>query len=422
MARLHHSEKTARELILDAAFSFYNEPRLSVFSMNELAAKIGISKPAIYRHFKDKDAVLAAMHEQFVSSLSECLLRVQQEEDGGAVPIASVADVVQFFVEHPYYVNYMIGNLASVEDFEIHLAQELETRGVKSLSGFKYAREKSTKNIIENFDHYVRTIYCGVTIFIFIKGREKLIATQSPVEEAKQFSHNLVSFLARGLVETTDKADILHPLPITPARMAELDSLCTITDDMLPPKNRFFEAFASVIRKYKFNGITVERIADELGMAKSSLYEYFDNKNEMIKTLITKELSLLNTIVKENTVEAQTFSEYLYILIRSEFAFFHLRSSLIPICGWLLMSTADETFFHEFDSPDQWISRLPDPLERPHVGIPLTGGSLVAWVSCLPISLVMQCEGRQLTQEEKISALKKMFDFVQNGIEPKDRI
>ena len=33
--------------------------------MSQLAAKVGISKTAIYRHFKNKDAVVENMKEQF---------------------------------------------------------------------------------------------------------------------------------------------------------------------------------------------------------------------------------------------------------------------------------------------------------------------------------------------------------------------
>ena len=50
--------KPTKELILDAAFSFLEQPRYTSFSMNELAEKVGITKPAIYRHFKNKEVLL----------------------------------------------------------------------------------------------------------------------------------------------------------------------------------------------------------------------------------------------------------------------------------------------------------------------------------------------------------------------------
>lgn len=420
MAGRNHSEKTTKELILDAAFSFCKEPRFSVFSMSELAAKVGISKPAIYRHFKDKDAVLAAMRERFIEALANCLRDVQDVCNMKRIPVDAVANVVQFFTENSYYVNYMMGCLASVKNFEFLLTEELEKRGIQVLAGFQFQQDASKELVIKDFNRYVQTIYCGVTIFTFIKGREKHIAEGCQPQPVEEFAHKLVTFLAHGFAGTTEKNDLIYPLPITDARIAELDALCTIDDDLLPDENRFFTAFASVIKKYKMTGVTVERIADELGMAKSSLYEYFDNKSEMIRSLIAKELALLDTIIKENTVEAQNLTEYLYILMRTEFSFFSLRASIIPICGWLLMNSADDHLFCDMEGADMWINRLPNPLPRPDFGMTLTPMELLGWISCLPISLVMQCAERNLQPEALLEALKHMFDFVQNGIEPKE--
>ena len=402
---------------MDAAFSFCNEPRFSVFSMSELAAKVGISKPAIYRHFKDKDAVLAAMYEKFVDALASCLQEVHEVIALDRIPVDAVANVVQFFTENPHYVNYMMGSLASQKNFEFMLTQEMEKRGIGFLAGFQFEKDSTEKIVIKDFTRYVRAIYCGVTIFIFIKGREKRIAQGTKPQPVEAFSHKLVYFLAHGFAGTCQPDDIVYPKPISAARFSELDALCTIGDDVLPSENRFFTAFASVIKKYKMTGVTVERIADELGMAKSSLYEYFDNKNEMIRSLIVKELSLLDTIIKENTVEAQNFTEYLYILIRSEFSFFSLRASIIPICGWLLMNSTEEQLFCDMDGADIWKSKLPKSLVRPDFGMSLTPMELVAWVSCLPISLVMQCAERNLKTDTLLDALKQIFSFVQYGIE-----
>jgi len=417
MAGRNNSEKTTKELILDAAFSFCKEPRFSVFSMSELAAKVGISKPAIYRHFKDKDAVLAAMRERFIEALANCLRDVQDVCNMKRIPVDAVANVVQFFTENPHYVNYMMGSLASQKNFEFMLTQEMEKRGIGFLAGFQFEKDNTEKIVIKDFTRYIRAIYCGVTIFIFIKGREKRIAQGTKPQPVEAFSHKLVYFLAHGFAGTCQPDDIVYPKPISAARFSELDALCTIGDDVLPVENRFFTAFASVIKKYKMTGVTVERIADELGMAKSSLYEYFDNKNEMIRTLIVKELSLLDTIIKENTVEAQNFTEYLYILIRSEFSFFSLRASIIPICGWLLMNSTEEQLFCDMDGTDIWKSKLPKSLVRPDFGMSLTPMELMAWVSCLPISLVMQCAERNLKTDTLLEALKQIFSFVQYGIE-----
>ena len=111
MAGKSASGKTTKERILDAAFSFCNEPRFRSFSMADLAAKVGISKAAIYRHYKDKDAVIAAMYERFVETLAECLRALEAQDDEPGISEQTFVGLVQFFAEHSCYINYMLVNL-----------------------------------------------------------------------------------------------------------------------------------------------------------------------------------------------------------------------------------------------------------------------------------------------------------------------
>lgn len=75
--------KTTKELILEAAFSFYEKPLYKDFSMSQLAAKVGITKPAIYRHFKNKDAVAAEMKNHFFDLLATNIVEIQKLETDG---------------------------------------------------------------------------------------------------------------------------------------------------------------------------------------------------------------------------------------------------------------------------------------------------------------------------------------------------
>lgn len=413
-------KRTTKELILDAAFSFCNEPRYNSFSLSELAAKVGITKTAIYRHFKDKDAVFTGMYNRFCDELASCLRNVQSVADSGVIPTEPIADVIAFFIENPHYVNYMFGSLASVKDFEWQLSKDLEERGiVNKTAGFQYEPDGSGKISIKNFDEYIRNIYWGVTIFIFIKSRKKASDCGKKVDSAIDFSHKLVRFLFVGLSSAVKKENPLYPQAITASRREELVKLCSLRDDMLPPENRFFTAFASAIRKYKLNGVTVEKIAAELNMAKSSLYEYFDNKNSMLKALLIKEMELLHTVVTENIAEARSFSEYFYVLMRTECEFFTMRPSSIPILGWLLMNSSDEEFVNEIDAQDHWQLRMETAVSALDLGMDIPARKFIGWVSALPVSLVMQCHGHALGKTEMNQALDLVFDLLENGIGPK---
>ena len=64
-----------RERILSEARDLFLERGLEGFSMRVLAERVGISAPAIYRHFTDKDALLATLIDASFSTFSSYLGR-----------------------------------------------------------------------------------------------------------------------------------------------------------------------------------------------------------------------------------------------------------------------------------------------------------------------------------------------------------
>lgn len=420
MAGKSASGKTTKELILDAAFSFCNEPRFRSFSMADLAAKVGISKAAIYRHYKDKDAVIAAMYERFVEMLAGCLRSLETQDDEPGISERAFVGLVQFFVEHSYYINYMLGNLCVHDHFEQQLVAEMTARGIKKLGGYRLPSDGDVP-AVRDVRQYVQSIYCGVTIFIIIKLREKWIAGGGAAEPTETFARNMVKMLLGGLKRTVPAGHLLYPHAISEERFAELDALCAVGADVPPPENRIFTALANVIVKYEFVGVTVDKIAAELNMAKSSLYEYFDNKNQMIKSLIARELAVVDTVVTENVSAARNFSEYMYILMRTRLSYYILRPSIIPVSGWLLQTSTDDVFKEEAfkdgrDLSNPWVKKLPDPLVLFGSGMEVSPRHFVSWLSSLPVALMVQWTNRALGQNRLGDALRIMFDYMEYGI------
>ena len=399
---------------MDAAFSFCSEPRFQLFSLNELASRVGISKPAIYRYFKDKDALLDAMRTRFAEELSDCLLAMQRPHGGAIATPASFASIIRFFADNGCYINYAIGSLCSTDGFEQSIAREMKARGVENASGISY--EAGTgRPVITDFAQYTKAVFAGVSIFIFIKLREELAQGGQAVSGTDDFSQKLVRLLTAGLRGTTTASDALHPAPVSEERLCELDALCAVTDAMLPEENRIFSALAAVINKYKLTGVTIERLAAEMNLAKSSLYEYFDNKNALITSLIVRELSLVSTIMQENAAEARSFSEYVYVQMATEFSYLQKRPSIIPIFGWLLMNATDD--LQQLEETNSWRERFSAPLERPELGFALQARHISSWIGALPVALVIQCRDRGLSAAEMQQALRNTFWFTQHGLD-----
>src|SRR5574344_344620 len=451
-------EKSTRELILDAAFSFYKEPRYTDFSLSEVAAKVGISKTAIFRHVANKEKLLDAMRERLIDMIyaqvcvvskefkknNECENSEQPFAKAGAEPgknsahgtLYPVARALEYFADRPEYSFYLVNQFLVSPDFEAVIVHGCEERGFHKTAKTYTTTADGKKITVGDCNKYTASIYVAVSLFFFLQVRFKKVAEGTPVSDAKTFSEKAVAFVENGLAGSISKTNPHYPQQIADERFAELDALCKIDESQMPEENRIFTALASVINKNKFPGVTVQKIADELPMAKSSLYSYFNNKNELIRSLIEKEIYAMKRLIQQNGRNGANISERIYMTLRTELAYFMKRPSLISVCGWLRMSgsyyeeaknkfpdfekTPDEDCCASGETMNLWMEEMHAQITEPDVGVPVTIGVLAGWVSALPVTLLLQGRNHGMSDNDLFVALRKIFMFIEYGINTSD--
>lgn len=418
MTKLNSSEgKSTKILILEAAFSFYENAMSKDFSMSELAQKVGLSKPAIYRHFKNKDAVIESMKTYFFDLVASKIneFNADKKNPDEDVDKEIVKSIVVFFVENPQLINYFICQVSLDSNFLSLMQSELLKRGTGETFNFP----RSTENEIYARAH---DYFIGISILFYIKVREKSLQKGEEAKDADYFAEHLYDFLKKGFRGFSNPGDDFYPAEISDERFSELDEICEIKSDYLPEEDKILKALASVIKKYTVNGVTIERIAGELGMAKSSLYFYFENKNQMLFSLVKKEISFLAAIGTENTAEAKNLSEYIYITMLTEINFFLIRSSLLSICGWLLQTSTEDSFSEEDDKPEInsfWAKKIGGLMEKIDLGFKTEPDVLKFWIGILPVAVTILKSQNDFDDEKIVKAVKYIFSFVQNGSEYK---
>ena len=417
MARQENSNKSTRDLILNAAFSFYEKPFFLDFSMSQVAQKVGISKAAIYRHFKNKEELVQQMSDSFFDLFAEKIVSIQKAKKMREQPVFrnQFKAVVVFFAENTQYINYFINRHTQIRDYEDVIVRELVARGVRPDSDEFFTQIKMDSTL----KRYSHIYYCAVTFLLYIKLREKNLALSGNEGlSVEDFADRMIDFLHNGIVGTIGETPYFTK--ISEERFAELDKICEICADDMPEENRIFTAFAEVIKKYGMNGVTVERIAGELGMAKSSLYFYFENKNKMLFSLVSKEISFLKTACAENSVDAKSYTEFIYINMRTEISYFALRPSILAICGWLLQTTDDELVEKDNkecnESNNVWENRVKDDLKKIDLGFPILPNHFTFITGILPVALTFFIRKHKLSLEQSLESLRYLFDFAMYGV------
>ncbi len=59
-----------KEVIIKTALKLFLSKGFNETSMNEIAQEVGVSKPAIYHHFKNKDELVGAIFDYFTQRIT----------------------------------------------------------------------------------------------------------------------------------------------------------------------------------------------------------------------------------------------------------------------------------------------------------------------------------------------------------------
>lgn len=103
--RYHHGN--LREAVVEAGLAMLEEGGADTISIREAARRIGVSSAAVFRHFSNREAVLAAMAARGFAELATDLREAQQSDDD-AIKAMGVA-YVGFALRHPGLFRLMFG-------------------------------------------------------------------------------------------------------------------------------------------------------------------------------------------------------------------------------------------------------------------------------------------------------------------------
>ncbi|GAB3457319.1 SACE_7040 family transcriptional regulator [Actinophytocola sediminis] len=122
---------TRREQILAAAAELFARHGFHGVGIDEIGAAVGVSGPALYRHFRSKDAMLGEM----LTSISETLFTGGQQRRDAADP-ANVLDEligfhVDFALDNPALITVQERNLGNLTDPDRRRVRGLQRRYVE---------------------------------------------------------------------------------------------------------------------------------------------------------------------------------------------------------------------------------------------------------------------------------------------------
>src|ERR1700754_1676968 len=118
-----------REQILRAAAQLFAERVARAVGVDGVGAAVGVTGPAIYRHFASKDAMLAEM----LLRISERLLAGGSERGAtaGAAPVRQLRALIAFALDNPALITVQDRDLGSLTEADAAEVRRLQRRYVE---------------------------------------------------------------------------------------------------------------------------------------------------------------------------------------------------------------------------------------------------------------------------------------------------
>lgn len=139
-----------RNAILDAAEVVFQERGVSQTSLGEIAAAAGVTRGAIYWHFKNKEDLFNAMIERIVGAVEIKLAELQARNDEN--PVRLIRDLSCYYIDRvandPRYLKIVdiswhkceyVGEMAGIRDTHMECGNRYHALSVEC---FSKAREK----------------------------------------------------------------------------------------------------------------------------------------------------------------------------------------------------------------------------------------------------------------------------------------
>jgi AcrR family transcriptional regulator len=121
--RYHHGN--LRRALLDEALATIRADGVDAVTLREIGARLGVSRTALYRHFADKRALLAAVSTEGFRTLRQQLVTAWEEGGRGPAAFQSMGVAyVRFAVENSSHYRVMFGGFVDPNACDPELATE----------------------------------------------------------------------------------------------------------------------------------------------------------------------------------------------------------------------------------------------------------------------------------------------------------
>jgi AcrR family transcriptional regulator len=320
--------------IIQAAFKVWGRGLYRNTSLSQVSRELGVSKPALYRHFRNKQALMDAMYESFFDDYSGFIRPYFEKAAGAAGSQESFSIIVQammkYYTKNGYAFTFSLINVWGNSTVR-NMKEPLLERGIDM--------ELLRCPVGEPREASFWLFAVASLIFAVAHFHFKAYSTGKTPSDTliDQFIASVTRIVSGGLD--------FDPAVLESLDYGELENSVTGKLDQFEEDPLLRGVAEAVAQAGPWNA-SMEMVARHSGLSKSGLYAHFKSKEEMMAQLFFTEFNRIVDFALKNQRNSAKLEEQFYLGIFSIAACLRSRPNILLAMDWLRTRRIDPAKFN----------------------------------------------------------------------------
>lgn len=326
-----------QQRIISTAFRVWGASRFTSMSLTTLAEELALTKPALYRYFQNKDELMLAMRDRcaedyirFSALLVEQPSEMQLEE-----LVLGFAELMNlFFAEQAEYAPFLITQLIGPEGFT--------RKDLSALIGAQY--EALQRHIHGRYPEADTDLSETAAVFVMFTAVFWAMVTFIDENLMPRKLYLLDAATLEASISRSYRVCMLGLLRGGSARLPhfeDVEKVCRLGPDCRLEPDRILSAIAELVGEVGLFEATIERIAEKVGMSKSSLYFYFKNKDEMLVKMARRLRMHFFDVLLGRMEQFTSIEDRMYAFLVVTAAYMLHNPELLTVTHWFRAQNLD---------------------------------------------------------------------------------
>jgi AcrR family transcriptional regulator len=391
--------------IIEAAFRAWGLELYRTTSLTQLAQTLGVTKPALYRHFRNKEAVLEAMSryffDDFVRFTKPAFHDALDNADADQGFILMIRAIIEYYVRYPFMFVFSLVRIFGNQEKEQDIRRQYLSRGID------VRRLWNPEEIRLNYPSRPQLVMASITFLIALFHKNRMDRFEELSEgEIQRFISFVEVTVFYGLRFNKEKIDALDY-----EKLEKAGEYQTVERE-----DGLFKAVAEAVAEAGPWNASMEMVARRSGLSKSGLYAHFKSKQDMLGQLFLTEFDRIVNYAEGEMGRSGVREEQIYLAITAIAKYLQAKPEILIALDWI------RTRRLEFGLavPSRIHRLFADLCFRKHSGIfsgfENEGEVISQWILFLIVSTLMRKPGEFSFSDLPLNSFRILYRFIVLGI------